>query len=313
MPSAFEINKKIGRGISLGNALEAPIEGDWGLKIEPGYFKVIKEAGFSSVRIPIKWSAHSENFTPHTISEDFFLRIDEVVNLSLEFDLITIINIHHFNELYRNPNKYKNQYFAILKQISERYKDYSPNLLFELLNEPSFRLTTKRWNSLLIEAISVVRKSNPKRTLLIGPAKWNNIEGFKKFKLPVSRENLIVTFHYYKPLRFTHQGANWVWFSNLFLRTRWKNVKIQKRRIDNHFKYVSNWAIKNRVPINLGEFGTYHKANLNSRLLWTNKVARTAEKYNFSWIYWEFGAGFGVYDIDRKQWNKCLLNSLIPD
>lgn len=282
-----------------------------GLIIEPVYFKIIKEAGFSSVRIPIKWSAHSEKLSPFTISEDFFLRIDEVVNLALRFSLITIINIHHFNELYRNPNQYKNQYFAILKQISERYKDYSPNLLFELLNEHSFRLTTKRWNSLLIEAISVVRKSNPKRTLLIGPAKWNNMEGFKKFKLPEQRENIIVTFHYYKPFRFTHQGAEWVGFSNLFLRKNWKNTKKQKKKIDQHFKYIYNWSLKNQVPINLGEFGAYHKADLDSRKLWTSYIARTAEKYNFSWIYWEFGAGFGVFNINTMTWNHQLLDQLI--
>lgn len=29
-PSIFELNKKLGKGINLGNALEAPNEGAWG-------------------------------------------------------------------------------------------------------------------------------------------------------------------------------------------------------------------------------------------------------------------------------------------
>src|SRR5262245_44877093 len=37
-------NKKLGRGINLGNALEAPREGEWGVILKAGYFKAIKEA-----------------------------------------------------------------------------------------------------------------------------------------------------------------------------------------------------------------------------------------------------------------------------
>ncbi|HPU43798.1 MAG TPA: hypothetical protein PLS98_06260, partial [Dictyoglomaceae bacterium] len=47
------------RGVNMGNALEAPKEGEWGVVIKDEYFKLIKEAGFDHVRIPIKWSAHT--------------------------------------------------------------------------------------------------------------------------------------------------------------------------------------------------------------------------------------------------------------
>ena len=58
-PDAQTINQKIGRGINLGNALEAPNEGDWGVVLQPDYFKAIAQAGFNSVRIPIRWSNHA--------------------------------------------------------------------------------------------------------------------------------------------------------------------------------------------------------------------------------------------------------------
>ena len=38
-------NKRLGRGINLGNALDAPKEGEWGVTLKEGYFKAIKEAG----------------------------------------------------------------------------------------------------------------------------------------------------------------------------------------------------------------------------------------------------------------------------
>jgi endoglucanase len=61
----------------------------------------------------------------------------------------------------------------------------------------------------------------------------------------------------------------------------------------------------------MGEFGAYSKADLDSRVAWTNYVARAAEAHNLSWAYWEFGSGFGVYDPISLQWNEPILNVLI--
>ena len=32
-----------------------------------------------------------------------------------------------------------------------------------------------------------------------------------------------------------------------------------------------------------------------------------------SWSYWEFGAGFGIYDRENRRWRTELLNALIPN
>ncbi len=59
---------KLGRGINLGNALEGPHEGAWGRKLEEADFPRIKNAGFDSVRIPVRWSAHEPPRPPLTRS-----------------------------------------------------------------------------------------------------------------------------------------------------------------------------------------------------------------------------------------------------
>jgi len=59
---------KLGRGINLGNALEAPKEGEWGVQLKAEYFPAIKKAGFATVRLPVRWSAHGKRrrHTPST-------------------------------------------------------------------------------------------------------------------------------------------------------------------------------------------------------------------------------------------------------
>jgi endoglucanase len=46
---------------------------------------------------------------------------------------------------------------------------------------------------------------------------------------------------------------------------------------------------------------------------WTTFVRQEAEARGIPWAYWEFGAGFGIYDRDAGQWNEELLRALIPD
>src|SRR5689334_3367239 len=47
------------RGVNMGNMLEAPQEGEWGLFVREEYFDSIKEAGFDFVRLPVRWNSHA--------------------------------------------------------------------------------------------------------------------------------------------------------------------------------------------------------------------------------------------------------------
>ena len=119
--------------------------------------------------------------------------------------------------------------------------------------------------------------------------------------------------HYYQPFNFTHQGASWVGQqSNAWLGTEWTGTDKEKQDIISHLDQAVKWANENQLPLFMGEFGAYSKADMDSRARWTEFVAREAEKREMSWAYWEFGAGFGVYDRARGEWNEPLLNALMP-
>ena len=308
----FKQNELLGRGINLGNALEAPDEGDWGVTLEAGYFSTIKEVGFNSVRIPIRWSAHSTEEPPYQIDTGFFSRIDWAINLALSNDLAVIINIHHFQEIMIEPEQNLEKFLALWLQIGNHYKNYSSNLFFEVLNEPNENLTPELWNEYLLQGINTIRQSNPKRTIVVGTANWGGLSGLGQLVLPANDENIIVTFHYYEPFHFTHQGAEWVDGSDEWMGTGWSATNEQKIDVINDFQSAANWAQENNRPLHMGEFGAYNKADHDSRVLWTTYVTRKAEELGFSWAYWEFCAGFGAYNSDLGQWNTDLLNALIP-
>jgi endoglucanase len=308
----FEQNRQLGRGVNLGNTLEAPREGEWGLTIADHFFPAIAEVGFDSVRIPIRWNAHAADEAPYTIDPKLFDRVDHVVEQALKEGLLVVINIHHYEEMMTDPAGHQERFLALWAQIGEHYQDAPPELLFELLNEPNNQLTWVRWNELQPEAIQTIRATNPTRNLIIGPGNWYNVSALSNLTLP-DDDHLIASFHYYNPFQFTHQGAEWVNGSNPWLGTTWTGEPHQTNAVDSDLEMAARWAERNNIPLYLGEFGAYNKADLESRVGWTSYVARKAEALGMSWAYWEFGAGFGAYNPATRQWREELLGALIPE
>jgi endoglucanase len=307
----FEQNELLGRGINLGNIFEAPDEGEWGLTLQSYYLEEIAEAGFNSVRLPVRWSAHAQTEAPYSIDENFFRRIDWAIEQALSYGLAININIHHYEEIFENPAAEKERFLAIWDQIANRYLDQPAEVFFEILNEPNGKLTPELWNQYLSEAITVIRQSNPGRTLIVGTAEWGGFYSLPKLSLPEADRNIIVTLHYYNPFEFTHQGADWVDGSEQWLGTTWSNTAAEREAIISDFDAVLSWSNANNRPINIGEFGAYSRADMNSRYLWTYFITSLSELYKMSWHYWEFGSGFGAYDINNNEWYEELLEALI--
>jgi endoglucanase len=312
---AFTINKMLGRGVNLGNALEAPREGEWGVTLKEEYFDIIKQAGFNSIRLPTRWSGHALTEKPYTIDPNFFKRVDWAVNCALSRNLLMILNDQQYAELYTDPLAHKERFIALWKQIAEHYKDYPDKLLLELFNEPDDALTPEIWNDFVKETIPVIRESNPNRIIVVDSAHdaWPSYLRF--LKLPENDRNIIVSIHYYFPLAFTHQGAPWMakkYDPNSWMGTKWTGTDAEKKEITDAFDVAAVWGKENNRPINLGEFGSYKKADMESRIRWTKFIADTAAERNMSLLCWDFCAEFGLYDRDAKSWRKPLLEAIIP-
>ncbi len=298
--------------MNLGNALEAPHEGEWGLTLQEDFFQQIRRAGFQSVRIPIRWSAHAGAQAPYTIDEVFFRRVDWAIDQCLSRGLVAVINMHHYDDLFAHPDDHEARFLGIWQQIASRYRKHSDRVFFELLNEPHDKLDAPRWNKLLGEGLALVRKTNPRRIVIAGPIQWNSISELKSFELPEDDRWLIATVHYYSPFEFTHQGADWMPEAGRWLGTTWTGSEAEKQAVERDFDTAAEWGKVHKRPIYLGEFGAYHKADMDSRAAWTRFIRESAERRKFSWAYWEFGSGFGAYDVAKKQWHEPLLGALVP-
>lgn len=142
---ACEVAHALGRGVNLGNALDAPREGDWGLRLEPALLDRATRH-FQTVRLPVRWSNHASPDAQARLDETFARRVDAVIDRLLAGGGFVILDMHHYKQLTggpRHPNEFavdpavvEARLVNLWRQIAARYRDRSPRLLFELLNEP---------------------------------------------------------------------------------------------------------------------------------------------------------------------------------
>lgn len=301
-------------------------------------FAGIKKAGFSTVRIPICFSAWMDLKRPYNWNNEKGLKMaDNFVKWAVENDLIAIIDLHHteFDNSIpeaKNPERTVNLWL----KIAERYKNTDPEkVFFELRNEPR-DITAEAWRWEAKEIMKVVRKVAPKHTLVVGFHDWNGRKAMIDSK-PFEDKNIIYTFHYYDPFIFTHQGATWAGAGLPELRGvefpdskkspiktpktakgTWVETRINAYKKDANtkkmftdLKEAKDWSKKHNVPIFMGEFGSYNKfASEESRCRHAKFVYTATGKLDIPSAWWEWNGGFNMFEKGTSKISKCMQEAL---
>lgn len=275
------------------------------------YFGMVRTGGFDTLRVNLFPFRHMGTGPEYRLSDSWWNTMDWTVTNALAARLNIIIDLHEFESTANDAEGNKDRFLAFWRQVAPHFQNAPPNVCFEILNEPHAEMTPDLWNQYLMQALAIIRKSDPTRTVIIGPAFWNSIDHLDELKLPDKDRHIIVTVHYYAPMSFTHQGAPWV-KPQYKVGVTWDATPEERGRIESDFEKVRNWAKQHDRPIFLGEFGAYDKGDMASRARYIACVARTAEHFGWSWAYWQFDGDFVVYNTKKNQWVKPIYNALIP-
>lgn len=152
---AYDIVHQMGLGINLGNTMESvnangtfskvsDYETYWGAPVTTQkMISGMKKAGFHSIRIPVAWSNMMSTDGNYTINDQYFNRVETIMNYAFNEGMYVIINIHFDGGWWARFGSLKEEertqamvkYKTMWKQIANRYKEYSDYLIFESANE----------------------------------------------------------------------------------------------------------------------------------------------------------------------------------
>jgi endoglucanase len=303
-------NRRMGRGVNVLS--NDPVwSGGAGARFAPDDFKLIRAAGFRTIRIVLYAFPHMDD--NDRLDPAWLQRLDTMLNAAIAQDLTVILDEHDDNKCALDVDRCRRMLSAFWSQIGVRYADAPSRVVFEILNEPHGALNAQSWNELVRESLGVIRRSNPTRNVLVGTVEYDRARNLAVLDLPDEDRHLIVTVHYYDPVRFTHQGASWM---PPEIRDgadiHWGSPE-ELAALAQAFDAMKAWSISHDRPLFLGEFGAYERAPLEDRVRWTCLVARSAEREGFSWAYWQFDPDFRLYDFAHRSWVKPILMALIPD
>lgn len=302
-------------------------------------FKKVKEWGMDHVRIPVDYNlVQNDDFS---FKQDGFQRIENAIKLCQKYNLNMILDLHKTigfsfdskenEEGFFNSEKYQNNFYNLWIEFTNRFSKYQDMLAFELLNEVTKYEYKDVWNKIASECILRIRKLAPCIKIIVGGYYNNAVKAVEDIDIPFD-DNIVLTFHCYEPLIFTHQGAYWIEKMNVNYRQKYKvtfneivrNTKeqIDKDELDysfmnpdeivseNYFETIFKKAIEYAESKNTylycGEYGVIEYASASDTRDWYVDINNVLNRHGIGhalWSYKEMDFDFvnTKYDEVRKQ------------
>lgn len=296
---------RLGRGINMlsTDGMFRPGETSF---FSPSTFDRLRAYGFDHVRIN---ALPFDRIGPDgRLDERWIATLRRVIDEALARGLSVVVDVHEFLFCQREPGACEVKLDATWSTLASRLADYDDRVAFEILNEPGGAMDAARWNRVFARALATVRRLNPHRKVIVGPAEGNHFAALSKLKLPAEDRDLLIGVHYYEPFRFTHQGAPWARLGDQ-IGVDWGSAA-DLARLDRDFDAIAAWARQEKREIYLGEFGVYEKAEPRPRFCFLYRVARAAEARGWSWAYWQLTSDFTLLDETTGKWNDWLVAAL---
>ena len=330
LPTAKEVQAKMGMGFNVGNSMEVPNNPTlWGNPYPTqALLDSVKAAGFNTVRIPCAWDSHAPG---GKITETWLDSVKTVVDYALRAGLYTILNIHHEGEggwfqsnIGTSVNstidtKMKNYW----TQIANKFKDYNERLIFAGANEPGPNINTwtaqhvstlMHYYQTFIDAVRATGSNNATRTLIIQGLNTDidksvanaPVSTFPKDKV---EGRLMFEVHYYDPYQYTLMTSQQDWGASEPIQPQYYYGDYQKAGEPKRNAGYNAWA--GSVDSKLGS--VVHPQEQFAKMK-TNYVDK-----GFPVIVGEFGANvrspelsgsdLNLHKQGRVQWHKDVVSA----
>jgi endoglucanase len=287
----------------------------------------IRDLGLDHVRLPVDedvlWHADGR------MDARGVAALRETVAWCLRADLRVIVDLHvvrshrHLRSapgLFEDPGD-RALLAGLWADLADALADLPLDAVaYELLNEPTAR-DDEVWNEVAGLAIEAIRACEPSRMILLGSNRYNLFAALASLRVP-DDPNLILGFHYYEPMAFTHYRAPWNRILAPYagpitypgrpvpegelarldptLRRALEplNRHLGRDQIRGDLSVPLAVARRTGLRLHCGELGVLNTVPDDLRLRWYRDVIDTLEESGIAWATWNLRGRFGLYDGD---------------
>ncbi|NQT24404.1 cellulase family glycosylhydrolase [candidate division KSB1 bacterium] len=297
--------------------------------------------GFDHLRIPVD----EEQLWDEAGNKELeaFALLQSSLDWSEKYGLRAIVDLHilrshYFNAidipLWTDPAA-QDHFVQLWRELSTELKDRPAHLVaYELMNE-AVAEDPDDWNQLVARAFSVVREQEPERVIVIGSNRWQIVDTFDVLKVPENDPNILLSFHFYTPMTFTHHQASWwrnggeytgpVKYPGLIVEEKDldgfpENVQETTRNNNGVFNADTLEAmlekpLKKReelgLPLYCGEWGCLPTVPEKDRMQWYTDMRTMLEKNDIGWATWDYKGDFGIRNRETGEPVEPLIEVLL--
>ncbi|WP_333824222.1 glycoside hydrolase family 5 protein [Pinisolibacter sp.] len=211
----------------------------------------------------------------------------------------------------------------------------------EVLNEPP--LDDAAWRATQATIVAAMRREMPTATFVVSTGGPQRVERLTA-SAPIADANTVYAVHYYDPMVFTHQGADWIrpdpigWLHDVPFPIRAGDPKFAAllasfratgpkpvadylaslsgrsfgvADVERDMRALGAWSRKYGRDVVIGEFGVYRaRVAPADRVAWLAAVAGAAARNCIGWTHWDYRDGFGFVDAKTGEADEAVLSAL---
>jgi endoglucanase len=287
----------------------------------------IASSGFDHIRFPVDevqlWDEQMRR------EPEAFELLEQALGWCERAELRAIVDLHivrshyfnvDFNPLFAEPAE-QGKFCALWADLSRALAHWPVDrVCYELLNEPKAP-NDGDWNELAARALAEVRKHEPERFVAIDSNGTADPRAFTELRVPED-EKLILSFHFYDPLFFTHYRAYWSgvkayegpidYPGELVSQQDWdalpERVRLEGRGvrvfteadIERLLEPALALSRETGLPLWCGEFGALGTTSEPARERWYRDLLGALRRHRIPWTVWDYKGDFGIFDLEGR-------------
>jgi endoglucanase len=307
----------------------------------------LRRRGLGHLRLPVRAETVSPRFTDAARlarrHRDLAAALDRLIGL----DYVVVVDLHggdRLAELFRRDRR------AGADAVIEAWRGLAPilagrppgRLFVEILNEPP--LPDEAWRPLQEAILAALAPTLATIDPILSTGGPQRVERLAE-STPTGPSTAIWAVHYYDPMVFTHQGAEWIRPDPIadladvpfplagddpriaglieraiagghpatadYLRSL-ASARFGLAEIERDIDRLGAWSRATGRRVVIGEFGVLRTAPPADRRDWLAAVVAAAERNCLGWTHWEYRDGFGFVDPSTGRPDEAILSALLP-